>query len=130
MMVTAGDVPCSLYRNVRVTWLSELILKPVASTFCTILVKLMVFEYQSRARAIKKSGVKEIAGFTDAPGHVYYFVLETDDNIALNNAVEPLRIIGDKPAFKKEFWTLKGPRTEHVNHIKLSGDRNNRARDM
>ena len=28
-------------------------------------------------------------------------------------------------AFKKEFWTLKGPRTEHVRHIKLKGDRNN-----
>jgi transposase-like protein len=28
-------------------------------------------------------------------------------------------------AYKKEFWTLKGPRTEHVNTIKLSGDMNN-----
>jgi len=45
--------------------------------------------------SMKKSGVKEIAGYTDAPGHVYYFVLETDNNKALNNAVEPLRIIGE-----------------------------------
>ena len=45
--------------------------------------------------SMKKSGVKEIAGYTDAPGHVYYFVLETDDNKALNNAVEPLRLIGE-----------------------------------
>jgi hypothetical protein len=45
--------------------------------------------------SMKKSGVKEIAGYTDAPGHVHYFVLETDDNAALNNAVEPLRIIGE-----------------------------------
>ena len=28
-------------------------------------------------------------------------------------------------AYKKEFWTLKGPRTQHVNAIKLKGDRNN-----
>jgi transposase-like protein len=28
-------------------------------------------------------------------------------------------------AYKKEFWTLKGPRTEHIRHIKLSGDMNN-----
>jgi transposase-like protein len=28
-------------------------------------------------------------------------------------------------AYKKEFWTLKGPRTEHVNAIKLRGDMNN-----
>ncbi len=28
-------------------------------------------------------------------------------------------------AYKKEFWTLKGPRTEHVRHIKLSGDIHN-----
>ena len=28
-------------------------------------------------------------------------------------------------AFKKEFWALKNPRTEHVNAIKLRGDRNN-----
>ena len=28
-------------------------------------------------------------------------------------------------AYKKEFWTLKGPRTEHIRHITLRGDRNN-----
>jgi transposase-like protein len=28
-------------------------------------------------------------------------------------------------AYKKEFFTLKGPRTEHVRHIKLSGDMHN-----
>jgi len=31
----------------------------------------------------------------DAPGHVFYFVLETDDNAALNIAVEPLRLVGE-----------------------------------
>lgn len=45
--------------------------------------------------SMKKSGVKEIAGFMDAPGHAHYFVLETDDNAALNNAVEPLRLVGE-----------------------------------
>jgi transposase-like protein len=48
------------------------------------------------------------------------------------------RLMGKKPmtfitdglpayneAYKKEFWTLKGPRTEHVRHIKLSGDIHN-----
>ena len=28
-------------------------------------------------------------------------------------------------AYKKEFWTLKNPRTQHVNAIKLRGDMNN-----
>jgi transposase-like protein len=28
-------------------------------------------------------------------------------------------------AYKKEFWTLKNPRTEHVRHITIRGDRNN-----
>jgi hypothetical protein len=30
----------------------------------------------------------------DAPAHVFYFVLETDDNAALNVAVDPLRLVG------------------------------------
>jgi len=45
--------------------------------------------------SIKKSGVKLIDGYMDAPGHVFYFVLEAADNAALNIAVEPLRLIGD-----------------------------------
>jgi transposase-like protein len=28
-------------------------------------------------------------------------------------------------AYKKEFWTLKGPRTEHIRHITIRGDHNN-----
>lgn len=48
------------------------------------------------------------------------------------------KVVGTKPmtlvtdglpsyhdAYKKEFWTLKGPRTEHVRHIKIRGDMNN-----
>jgi transposase-like protein len=43
---------------------------------------------------------------------------------------QPMTIITDglpayHDAYKKEFWTLRGPRTEHVNAIKLSGDMNN-----
>lgn len=44
---------------------------------------------------MKKSGVKRIAGYLDAPGHVFYFILETDNNVALNNAVEQLRLVGE-----------------------------------
>jgi len=28
-------------------------------------------------------------------------------------------------AYKKEFWTQRNPRTEHIRHIKLKGDMNN-----
>ena len=28
-------------------------------------------------------------------------------------------------AFKKEFWTLRNPRTKHIRHIKIIGDKNN-----
>ncbi len=45
--------------------------------------------------SIKKSGVKLIDAYMDAPGHVFYFVLESDDNAALNMAVEPLRLLGE-----------------------------------
>lgn len=42
----------------------------------------------------------------------------------------PERVISDglqayKKAFNKEFFTLKSPRTEHVSHIRFSGDTNN-----
>jgi len=42
----------------------------------------------------------------------------------------PERVISDglqayKQAFNKEFFTLKHPRTEHISHIRLSGDLNN-----
>jgi len=43
---------------------------------------------------------------------------------------KPEKVISDglhsyKQAFKKEFFTLKAPRTEHISHIRLSGDMNN-----
>ena len=43
---------------------------------------------------------------------------------------KPMTLVTDglpsyNDAYKKEFWTLKGPRTEHIRHIKLKGDKNN-----
>jgi transposase-like protein len=43
---------------------------------------------------------------------------------------KPMTIITDglpayHDAYKKEFWTLKGPRTEHISTIRLRGDMNN-----
>jgi transposase-like protein len=43
---------------------------------------------------------------------------------------KPMTLITDglpiyHDAFKKEFWTLKGPRTEHISTIRLRGDMNN-----
>ena len=43
---------------------------------------------------------------------------------------KPMTIITDglpayNDAYKKEFWTLKGPRTKHIRHIKIKGDHNN-----
>jgi transposase-like protein len=43
---------------------------------------------------------------------------------------KPMTIITDglpayQEAYRKEFWTLKGPRTEHIRHITIRGDRNN-----
>ena len=45
--------------------------------------------------AMNSSGVKLVEGYLDGPGHVFYFVVEANDNVALNNAVEPLRLIGN-----------------------------------
>ena len=43
---------------------------------------------------------------------------------------KPLTFITDglpsyNDAYKKEFWTNKNPRTEHIKHITLRGDHNN-----
>ena len=46
-------------------------------------------------KSMKKAGVKVVEGYLDGPGHVWYFVVETDDNKALSNAVEPLRLVGE-----------------------------------
>ena len=44
--------------------------------------------------SMKKSGVKVVEGVLDAPGHVWYFILDANDTTALNNAVEPFRLVG------------------------------------
>jgi hypothetical protein len=44
--------------------------------------------------SIRKSGVK-IVGYLDGPGYVWYFIIDVNDNTALNNAVEPLRLVGN-----------------------------------
>jgi uncharacterized protein with GYD domain len=44
--------------------------------------------------SMKKSGAKLVEGYFDGPGHAFYIVLEADDNTALNNAVENLRLVG------------------------------------
>jgi hypothetical protein len=45
--------------------------------------------------AMNGPGVKVVEGYLDGPGHAFYFVVETNDNVALNNALEPLRHIGE-----------------------------------
>lgn len=45
--------------------------------------------------SMKKSGVELINAFMDAPGHVFYFVLDADDDASINTAVEPLRLVGE-----------------------------------
>jgi hypothetical protein len=44
--------------------------------------------------SMKKSGVKLLEGYIDAPGHIFCFVVDANDNAALNNAVEQLRLVG------------------------------------
>jgi len=43
---------------------------------------------------------------------------------------KPMTLITDglpayQDAYKKEFWTRRTPRTEHIRHIRIRGDRNN-----
>jgi len=44
--------------------------------------------------SMKKSGVKVVEGYLDAPGHVWYFILDANDAASLSNAVEPFRLVG------------------------------------
>ena len=44
--------------------------------------------------SMKKSGVKVVEGYLDAPGHVFYFIVDANDNKALSNAVEQFRLVG------------------------------------
>ncbi len=47
------------------------------------------------SKQIEESGVNFVEGYVDAPGHEFYFILETDDNAKLNTAIEQLRLVGD-----------------------------------
>jgi len=51
--------------------------------------------FKKTTENMKKAGVKLIEGYIDAPSHVFYFVMEADENKALNNAVEQLRLVGE-----------------------------------
>ncbi len=42
----------------------------------------------------ENSGVTLAEAYTDAPGHVWFLVLDANDNQALNNALEPFRRVG------------------------------------
>ncbi len=45
--------------------------------------------------SIKTSGVKFVDAYMDAPGHVFYFVLEATDAATITVAIEPLRLVGE-----------------------------------
>ena len=44
--------------------------------------------------SMKESGVKLVEGYHDAAGHIFFFVVDTSDNTALSDAVDPLRVVG------------------------------------
>ncbi len=43
---------------------------------------------------VESSGVAVTEIYLDAPGHVYFLIVEARDNEALNNVLEPFRFIG------------------------------------
>ncbi len=43
---------------------------------------------------VERSGVTLTEVYTDAPGHVFFLVVDANDNEALNNALEPFRLVG------------------------------------
>ena len=43
---------------------------------------------------VERSGVTLTEAYTDAPGHVWFLVVEANDNEALNTALEPFRLVG------------------------------------
>lgn len=46
------------------------------------------------SKQIEESGVNLVEGYVDAPGHEFYFILETEDLSKLNTAIEQLRLVG------------------------------------
>ncbi len=43
---------------------------------------------------VESSGVAVAEIYLDAPGHVYFLIVDANDNEALNNALEPFRLVG------------------------------------
>ena len=43
---------------------------------------------------VESSGVTLTEIYLDAPGHVYFLIVDANDNEALNIALEPFRLIG------------------------------------
>jgi len=43
---------------------------------------------------VERSGATLTEVYTDAPGHVFFLVVDANDNEALNSALEPFRLVG------------------------------------
>jgi hypothetical protein len=43
---------------------------------------------------VERSGVTLTEAYTDAPGHVWFLIMDANDNEALNNALEQFRLVG------------------------------------
>lgn len=43
---------------------------------------------------VEGSGVTLAEAYIDAPGHVFFLVVDANDNEALNSALEPFRLVG------------------------------------
>ena len=43
---------------------------------------------------VERSGVAVNEIYLDAPGHVYFLIVDASDNEALNNVLEPFRLVG------------------------------------
>ena len=46
-------------------------------------------------KQIKKARVKLIEAYLDGPGHEFFLIIDADDSIKLNIALEQLRLVGD-----------------------------------
>ena len=43
---------------------------------------------------VERSGITLAEAYTDAPGHVWFLLVDANDNEALNTALEPFRLVG------------------------------------
>jgi hypothetical protein len=63
---------------------------------------------------VEHSGITLIEWYTDAPGHVFFLVIDASDNEALNNALEPFRLVGmvkTHPVLKQSDLTTWSKKT-------------------